>query len=239
MSLDQILMLPPGYGFDSAAEVSPIFGLFTYYWSLSEASGVAASSATSADLTATNSPVAGTGKVGNGRAFVAASSQQLTRNMILGVSYNTDCSLCLWVKPVGVAGFQGIVKKDMPGASFRVYSSGSAYAQDWNGGPGYTSPGSFFAADTWCQLTLTYQGTGDKKIRTYKNGTLVNTSAANAGTQVDSDAGQGLYFGSLGGSSYLGGIMDEVGFAASTCFDATQVTAYYDATNAGRGYPNF
>jgi hypothetical protein len=208
-------------------------GLFTYYWKLDEASGTASSSATAADLTATNSPVAGTGKVGNGRAFVAASSQQLSRNMILGINYNTDWSLCFWVKPVGVSGFQGLVFKGVPIANFRVYMSGSAYAQDLNGGPGYTSPSSFFAADTWCQLTLTYQGTGDKKIRTYKNGTLVNTSTANAGLQLDSDAGRPFVLGSLSGSSYLDGIMDEVGFAASTCFDADQVTAYYDATSAG------
>lgn len=217
---------------------SPIVGLFTYYWSLSEASGVAASSATSADLTATNSPVAGTGKVGNGRAFVAASSQQLTRNMILGVSYNTDWSLCFWVKPVGVSGFQFMTQKNAPGAAFRVFASGSTYTQDWSGGPGYTSGSAFFAADTWCQVTLTYQGTGDKKLRTYKNGTLVDTSTANAGTQVDSDAGQTLFFGGVG-ANYLDGIMDEIGFAAATCFDANQVSAYYSATNAGRGYPNF
>lgn len=212
-------------------------GLFTYYWKLDEASGVAASSAGSADLTATNSPVAGTGKVGNGRAFVAASSQELSRNMILGINYNTDWSLCFWVKPNGVSGFQGLMFKGVPIANFRVYMSGSTYTQDINGGPGYTSAGGFFAIGTWCQIGVTYQGTGDKKIRTYKNGSLVNTSSANAGLQLDSDAGRPFVLGSLRGNSYLDGIVDEVGFAASTCFSDSQVQEYYDAINAGLSYP--
>lgn len=212
-------------------------GVFTYYWKLDEASGVAASSATSADLTATNSPVSGTGKVGNGRAFVAASSQQLTRNMILGINYNTDWSLCFWMKPVGVVGFQGLVFKGVPIANFRVYMSGSTYNFDINGGPSYTSAGSFFASDTWCQITVTYQGTGDKKFRTYKNGSLVNTSTANAGSQVDTDAARPFVLGSLSGSSYLDGIMDEVGFAASTCLSDAQALEYYNATNGGLSYP--
>ena len=225
-----------GRGFDSAS--SPIFGLFTYYWALNEASGTASSSATAADLTATNSPVAGTGKVGNGRAFVAASSQQLTRNMILGVSYNTDWTFCFWVKPDSVTGFQICVQKNMPGAVFRILiGGGTSYTQDWSGGPQYI-PTSIFAIGVWKQISVTYNGTGDKKIRTYFDGSLVNTSSANAGTQVDSSAAQPFFVGGSGGN-YLSGVMDELGFAASTCFNADQVSAYYSATNAGRGYPNF
>lgn len=222
-----------------AAVPSPILGLFTYYWALDEASGVASSSAEAADLTATNSPVAGTGKVGNGREFVAASSQQLQRDMILGVSYNTDWTLCFWAKPDSVTGFQGFVFKGVPIANFRIFASSSAFSFDINGGPSYNSAAGFFSIGTWCQVTLTYLGTGDKKFRLYKDGSLFHTTAANAGLQLDSDATRPFVIGSLSGSSYLSGIMDEVGFAASTCFSDTQVTAYYDATNAGRGYPNF
>lgn len=166
--------------------------------------------------------------------FTAASSQNLTRDMILGVSYNTDWSLCFWVKPVGVAGSQGLVQKNAPGASFRVFISGSTYSQDWSGGPSYTSGAAFFAADTWCQVTLTYQGTGDKKIRTYKNGTLVDTSAANAGTQSDSDAGQPLYIGSLGGGNYLDGSMDSWGFWSRE-LPAGDVTSVYNS-GSGKAY---
>lgn len=212
-------------------------GLFTYYWKLDEASGVAASSAGSADLTATNSPVAGTGKIGNGRAFVAASSQQLSRNMILGVSYNTDWSLCFWVKIAGSNWYDGLFRKNIPGQSFRVFLSGADGLSTDGFGGGYTSAGGFFTAGQWCQVTFTYNGTGDKKVRVYKNGSLVNTNTAYGGTSVDDDAAQTMWIGSLGGGNYLGGILDEIGFAASTCFSDSQVQEYYDAINAGLSYP--
>lgn len=99
------------------------------YWPLNE---TATSGDVSADdwtgrgntLTSNNSVLSVTGKVGNGREFVAANSEYLERNSNADVQFgNGDWSLSLWVQPraTGTAP-QCVVGKDAAGnREFSVY----------------------------------------------------------------------------------------------------------------------
>ena len=237
MSLDQILMLPPGYGFDSVAEVSPIFGLFTYYWKLDEAGGVAVSSANSASLTATNSPLGVAGKLNNGREFVAASSQYLSASANYGMDYQTDWTIAFWVYPYSLKSHpatQSILTKTTNGGYpfFRLneQNAGLTFALWGDASP---ATGVCLAANTWTHVALTYTAS-DRKTRVFADGSLNTTSVAIVTNFTDA-SGNSITIGSTG----FNGIIDEFGISVGTAFDADMVSAHMDATAAGRGYPNF
>ncbi|TXH18162.1 MAG: LamG domain-containing protein [Hyphomicrobiaceae bacterium] len=144
--------------------------------------------------------------------FVAASSQQLSRQNTLGTNYNTDWSVSFWVNPTNVSGFKGLFLRNTAVVNLRMYMTGDTFTTDGFVAFNTVPFAGFFAAGTWTQVTVTYQGTGDKKMRLYRNGSLHTTSSAYAGTVVDDDAARYFYLGSLGGSSYLDGSMDSFGF---------------------------
>jgi len=77
------------------AAPSPLLtDLFAYY-TLDEASGTAVDSLGSRNLSAFNSPVSTTGKIGNARAFDAASSQRLS-SVATDFSISGDFGISLW-----------------------------------------------------------------------------------------------------------------------------------------------
>lgn len=87
----------PGKGFfDSGSSLNN--GLISY-WKLDAASGTANDSIGGNNLTANNNPLGATGKIGNGRQFVAASSQTLSilNNSSIQVG-DIDFTLSAWIK---------------------------------------------------------------------------------------------------------------------------------------------
>ena len=120
----------------------------------------------------------------------------------------------------------------MDGAAFRILHNNDALLMDWHGGPTVNLAGQF-SAGTWAHVSVTYAGTGDKKFRGYVNGSLVFTTAANAGTQVDANAGQTFFVGGIYGS-YFDGSMDSLGFWTRE-LSAGDVTAIYNS-GSGKSY---
>lgn len=216
---------------------SPILGLFTYYWKLDEASGVAASSANSANLTATNSPLGVAGKLNNGREFVAASSQYLSAVANYGMNYQTDWTIALWVYPYSLKSHpatQSILTKTVSGGYpfFRLYeqNGGLTFALWGDASPG---TGVCMSANTWSHIVLTHTAS-DRKTRIFIDGSLNATSTA-ISTNFTDASGNSLTIG----ATDFNGIIDEFGISVGTAFDADMASAHMDATNAGRGYPNF
>lgn len=209
------------------------------YWKLDEASGFAYDSGPYAnDLAPYNAPVAATGKIGNGRAFVAASSQylEIPDNPYLSMGAGERLTIVFWVKLSSTAGqtwigkigasgsFEYWVDLDSVKARFAVSSTGADAAVVSATGFGNLS------SDTWYMICARYNGT---TISISVNA-LAPTTAAYSSDIFDAAATFRIGARSSG-SPYANAVIDEVGIWKRALSD-DEVTALY-AAGAGLSYP--
>lgn len=94
-------------------------------WECNEASGNLLDSVGGNTLTATNSPGSTTGKIGNARSFVRASSQKFDAADSAGTSAgDIDFTLAYWVRFTSLPASMDCVSKDSEVATHREYLTG-------------------------------------------------------------------------------------------------------------------
>lgn len=210
------------------------------YWNLDEASGSAADSVGSNTLTADNAPVSMTGKVGNGRAFVAASQQRLKITSPTGLAPGTgDFSISMWFRYTGSVTNNSLLNWGMQSSVNKyiwiLLLSGALQVQFVDGlsGNNSMSTGLTFTTNTWHHIVCVFNRDGN--MTTYKNGV---SSANNSitGHQGDFTPITAFALGNYGTSNSLplDGALDEVKIWHRVL---TASEVYADYVNGVNGLP--
>lgn len=210
------------------------------YWKLDEASGNRADSQGSNTLTDTNGVSSATGKIGNAASFNVASSQNL------GIADNTDLStgdidftFSLWVKFTTTSQYQFILSKDntttqreygfyfdvgVTKIAFYVFDSGGTIKQLNLTTLGTPANGTWYHLVGWHDSVNNIVGAvangGAADTVSYSNGVKDSTAAFRIGANE-------------GGSFYLNGLVDEVGFWKRVLTSQERTDLY----NGGAGLP--
>jgi hypothetical protein len=199
--------------------------LFAYY-KLDEASGTATDSLGSRNLTAFNSPVSTTGKIGNARAFVAASSQRLTSaatDFPLGGSFSFAFWFNTTTLSVGIMGFgndyNDILVTHETNKTIRVFKGGLS---------NILTTSATVDANTTAHLAVTFDS-GTNAMTAYVNG-VAQTPVTNSNTPTN----RALTLGYINFGYYTGWI-DELP-VASRCWTPSEVALLYNS-GSGRTYP--
>lgn len=221
-------------GSSSLANVVTNDQLMAYY-KLSEESGTAYDSGPYANnLTASGAPVSATGKIGNGRAFVAASSQylEIADNAYLSMGTGARLTIAAWVKPTTTAD-QALITKfgasgsyeysldtDVTKFRFSVSADGTALVS--------ISATTFgvFSVGTWYFVVARYNGvTASISVNAGTPNTTAHVTDIVDGTAAFRIGARAT------GTPFANSVIDEVGIWKRALSDA-EVTALY---NAGTG----
>lgn len=142
-----------------------------------------------------------------------------------------DLTICLWYKPVDIAGLKFLVTKESASGwstGYAAYTNGANI--EFRGGNGSSAEGgvtatSVLSAGTWIHIACVRSGT---TYKIYANGSLAN-SATYAGTVTDT--GADTHIGNRQPAFAMGanGALDDVFFFGSALSDA-DITAIYEAT---------
>lgn len=241
MSIDQLLLLPPGYGFDSAAAPSPLLTDLVAWWDFENANDSHTNALT---LTNNNSATFTAGKVGNAATLVAASSQYFSRAAHAAMqSSGGDFAIAMWIKATSLAGILHPISR-WSGASddwqcqintdgsilWRVYNnsgSGDAFIDA-------TKAAGTIITDTWYMLYLEYDAATKKAGVSINNGTL-SQSAAGSFTTRGNDS-KNLLIGELQGiGRYWSGQIDVTAYRLAK-FTTDDLTEFYNGGD-GIAYP--
>jgi hypothetical protein len=207
-----------------------------------EASGTAADQLGNYALTASNNPVSGTGKIGNGRAYVAASSQKMFNSGVPSTS-ETKASIVAWFNRTNNTKNFSIGFTTTNGNRFGFRSIGATgYGMAENG---TTNCYNTYNTSTWSGgylcVVVVYdgtQGTNVNRIQVYINSTLAGISTQNntfpATYQVTGDYTHGQ---DVSAGTFSDVILDEVSLYLGVALTQTQVTNRFNAENAGNGFP--
>lgn len=216
------------------------------YWSLEEASGTAADAHGSNPLSDATSTTGTTGKVGNGRTFVQASSQQLTHadNSDLSTGADQAFSWAFWIKLASNPGTSqwSILAKIQNGGAFpidyqvrydfdnsrvRFGLTGSGGDVTLNGTVALSTDGS-----TWAFVVVKHDPVADKLYVSVNDQATPDELAHSLGT---TDTTGQLAFGSDAvGTGFIDGMLDEVGFWKKA-LTAAEITWLYNG-GSGRSY---
>lgn len=201
--------------------------LFAYY-TLDEASGTAVDALATRNLTAFNSPVSTTGKIGNARAFVRASSQYLKSS---ATDFNTtnSFSIAFWlntsdisVQPpiMGVGDdYNTLMIDHTVGGRVRMFRGGLSNA--------CTSTATVSATTTAHAVFTVNGSTGATKC-------YINGSAGGTATNTTTPSNGAINIGTSSFAWY-GGWVDECGFWTRE-LSADDVALLYNS-GSGRTYP--
>jgi hypothetical protein len=214
------------------------------YWSLEEASGTAADAHGANPLSDATSTTGTTGKVGNGRTFVTASSQQLTHvdNSDLSLGADVAFSWAFWVKLNSNPGTSqwSLIGKIQNGGAFPVdyfirYDFDNARARFTVTGSGgdVTCEGNVaLTTSVWAFIVAKHDPTANKLYLSVNDQATPAEMAHSLGT---TDTTGQLAFGSDSvGGGFMNGMLDEVGFWKKVLTPA-EITWLYNAGN-GRSY---
>jgi hypothetical protein len=223
MSLDQCLLLPEGYVGGAASPL--LTGLFAYY-TLDEASGTATDSLGSRNLTAFNSPVSTTGKIGNARNFVSASSQRLSSSAT-DFAISGDFSIAFWWTTTTIGDGSPIVSIGDDYNQCDIGHASSGLVAAFLGGLSNAA----FSATTLTEgvarhLAVVRSGTS---LRLYVNGT-----GGTAATNSTAPTSGKLHLG-YGSYQYGDCWIDELGFW-SRALTGAEITQLYNS-GSGLTYP--
>lgn len=220
---------------------STLLSGLTSYWKLDEASGAAADVLGANNLTANNSPVAGTGKIGNGRALVAASSQYLSNTSPTLAPGTNDFSIGFWVKPSDLGTIRTVLSWGVQGNGNQflwVYlnSSNGWLSVQINDGSGahLTITGTTNnTTGTWVHYVLNFDRDGN--LTFYRNGSSGASGSIATKAGAVSPSGS-LYVGRYVGENFnFDGVLDEVAWR-SRLLTADEITELYNA-GAGKTHP--
>lgn len=211
------------------------------YWKLEEASGTRVDQLGTYNLTAVNTPGNAAGKIGNGCAFVAASSQYLTNTSLQSAGLGKIC-IAFWANRSNAAtdfvtigwvitthsvfcitvSTDGNVYVECDGAALSIYASAA---------DGLTG---------WRHYVMVYDGTqtGDaNRFKLYRGGSQVSLSAWSASVPATFTTTDPFRIGrDQLNARFTNAIIDEVGVWTGVALTSTQVSNLY---NGGTGvtYP--
>lgn len=184
------------------------------------------------------------GKSGNGFVFNGTTSSVDLPNGTLS-SLGTSFSYSFWIKPsiitgiscmintyTSTGGSKGFYTRYTSGGAIETYAFNSGGSAIINGAGGGT-----ITSGTWQMVTITFDGSN---IRTYKNGTLQNTTAYSGVIAFDTTTYPSigsLYYAPATYAYFVNGSMDEVYFWTKKLSDA-EVTELYNS-GTGKFYPTF
>lgn len=190
--------------------------------------------------TLTNGATYGVGKINNGFSL-DGTNDYLAFGNVLNFDGSTPFSFSLWVKfnaiPYSVlfgkfgGGFTGYEIAASSSGNLRIYMSSGSGTLDLTSNCGLTT-------GTWFNLVLTYDGSKTASgVKFYSNGVLKTNDTPSSNNLTGTIATTGLLSIGCrtGGSSFVNGIMDEIG-VWSKVLTLTEVTELYNA-GAGKQYP--
>ena len=207
----------------------------TVYYDFDEASGTTIDdrSVNSNDATLPDVGMRVTGKVGDG-AVAFDGTEEIVKTVSLFSGATPDCSIAIWVKPIGTTGFPRVLSyiADTNNGfvvSLDASSNANAYFRlKKNGNIIGAIANNTLTANTWNLIVGTYDSSTNTPV-IYVNNTAYTGTATTGG--VGGVAGE-LALGSSNGSSFFNGETDEFGYW-SRILTAQERTDLY---NAGSGF---
>lgn len=205
----------------------------THWWTLNEASGTRADEVGAFDLTDNNTVGSTTGKVGDAAAFVAASSEYLSRSGTDLSPGDTSWSMCVWVRTSNTGANQGIWCKDNGSQreyALLIYAGAIRFIGFDSGGGFYALDSAAIASNTWYCVVAGYDASTNKAFLSIDGGAKQESSTfspyATASATPPSTLGLWEYVG-----WYLSGDIDEAAWCDAALSDA-EIDEYY---NGGSG----
>lgn len=224
----------------NAVEPPALLTSLISYWKLNEASGTRLDSHLANHLTDNNTVTSATGKIGNAASFASASSEYLSiaDNASLSVA-DEDFTIGAWVNMSAKASDRFFIAKDDNSSrdyglyyssgsdrfTFYVFTPGGAYSEIRANNLGIP------AVSTWYYIVAWHDSVNNTLNIQVNNGTA-DSVAHSAGAR---DQSAPFWIGRGGGSGYVDGLIDEVGFWKRVLTSSERALLY--GSGSGLTYP--
>lgn len=185
------------------------------YWTLDEASGNAVDEVSGHTLTNVGTMTYVPGKLNNGATPDGGAKYLSMTTPSQLKTLGNGFSISMWVKPASITGSQRFVSNinGMSNAYCQMSSNGVWFVVAGTS-VGFIAAGAFFTIGTWYHLVFVYDPSqiGVAMLRVYVNTVIdFQTNSGQPVPQSISSGSSDLNLCSVGGSSNMNGVLDEVG----------------------------
>src|SRR5437867_3989091 len=204
------------------------------YFQFDESSGTTAtdSSGNSNNGVLFNSPVFAAGRMGNAVSLNGV-NQYVQVSSTTGLNLSNAITLAAWVNPADLSSYRNVIIKGAAGSrgfGMNIISGALNFVNV--GGADFTSTVTL-STNAWQHIAITWNAiTGEVKL--YKNGTLAQTIISSSSVIAPTDTDVLVVGRWLGGTSYFGGLIDDLriynGVLAASDILALYNTAPIDTT---------
>src|SRR5437867_6188985 len=204
------------------------------YFQFDESSGTTAtdSSGNSNNGVLFNSPVFAAGRMGNAVSLNGV-NQYVQVSSTTGLNLSNAITLAAWVNPADLSSYRNVIIKGAAGSrgfGMNIISGALNFVNV--GGADFTSTVTL-STNAWQHIAITWNATTGE-VKFYKNGTLAQTIISSSSVIAPTDTDVLVVGRWLGGTSYFGGLIDDLriynGVLAASDILALYNTAPIDTT---------